>query len=817
MNTKRLCTPVSIFNIFLTTFFFMLPAVDSPAKNNNIHEQEIKTSIVQVPFIENKNQLNDKSIKYYAKTLGGSVFVKKNGHIVYSLPKLISKNGTKGWVLKEHFARANISNIVGRELAVTKINYFRGKDPNKWKQNISTYEVVDFGEIYQGIELNLIAHGNNIEKHFLLQPNASADDITAKIDGANNLAVNKQGEMVVATDFGEIRFTKPIAYQEDECFCENNATKRYVDVGYVVKNNQYSFKLGKYDRSKSLVIDPLLSSTFLGGSSTDGATRIFVNNSNYVYISGGTISSDLPTTPGAFDTTNNGAADGFIAKFDNNLQNLLALTFIGGSDNDSVDALFVDNSGMVYVAGETLSSDFPTSVGAYDTTYNGGGEIFVAKLDSNLGMLFSSTYIGGSLSDQCQAMTLNDDGNIFLAAETESPDFPVTASAFDNTHNGSVDTVIVKLDGDLTNILASSFLGGSDDEDTEGIFISNNIYVAGSTMSADFPVTNGAYDATYNGGTDSFVSILDSNLEALLASTFIGGSNSDAIISLTVDNNGIIYAVGGSWSPDFPTTPGSYDTSHNGGEDPFVVKLDSNLLSLISSTFIGGSFPSDEPASSLAMDNNGNVYIAGLTLSTDYPTTLGAYDTSHNGIVDAFISKLNADLDTLLASTFLGGSDFDGAVVTLDDSGTVYVAGLTQSPDFPTTIRTYDTSFNGGGDIFVSKFDSDLTTDIDTDSDGIADHLDNCTLVANGPTIPDAGGNSQRDTDGDGFGNICDPDFNNDCIVNAIDLAHMKMCYFSTDPDCDLNGDGFVNSLDLAIIRNHYFGPPGPSAIASCP
>lgn len=225
------------------------------------------------------------------------------------------------------------------------------------------------------------------------------------------------------------------------------------------------------------------------------------------------------------------------------------------------------------------------------------------------------------------------------------------------------------------------------------------MYIAGSTDSSDFPTTTGAYDTSYDGlyGT-TFVSKLNGALTTLLASTYLGGSDGDGSeYSIAIDKGGNIYVTGYTRSSDFPTTAGAYDTSFNGGYDAFVSKLSEDLTSLIASTFLGGSSYNDS-GYSIAIDNGGNIYVIGATSSSDFPTTTGAYDTSFKGASDIFVSKLSEDLTNLIASTYLGGYNEDSAnSIAIDSDGNIYVTGGTLSSDLPTTTGAYDNSYNGSG------------------------------------------------------------------------------------------------------------------------
>ncbi|HHT9112603.1 MAG TPA: DUF7948 domain-containing protein [Candidatus Wunengus sp. YC65] len=760
--------------------------MDKPSKEDVAH----KIQKIQIPFVANNGQV-DAQVKYYANTFGGTVFLTKEGEIVYSLPNNSSDvetqylassmhspsgifplergthplipsregngvcntttishdrnethprplpyrsmgqvllEGRSGVALKEQFVGAKTRTIQGEEKSVTKVNYFKGNDSSKWKSNISTYDVVNFGEIYKGIELRLKAYGNNVEKLFCVKPDADPDQIKIKLSGiqppenppplspsvkgtggcpplagagdglgaslpvrvrtqTGGLWVNDEGQLVAETELGPVKFTKPIAYQEIngkrvdvECKytiadrgmqnaeCKTNLKSEFQNLSSTSIGDpklEYGFKVASYDKTKDLIIDPLLASTFLGGSGGDYPQSLALDTSGNVYVTGVTHSTDFPTTSGAYDTSFNegGGYHVFVSKLNSGLTSLLASTYMGGSDTDSGYSLALDTGGNVYVTGITRSTDFPTTSAAYDSSSNGEGsdDVFVSKLNSGLTSLLASTYLGGSGSDYGYSLALDTSGNVYVTGGTYSSDFPTTSEAYDTSFNSVYDVFVSKLDGELTNLLACTFLGGSDTE--HGYFltldVSGNVYVAGVTRSSDFPTTSGAYDTSFNGVADAFVSKLNSGLASLLASTYLGGSGNDLGNFLAFDASGNVYVTGYTLSTDFPTTSGAYDTSSNGdgADDVFVSKLSSGLTSLLASTYLGGSDTDD--GASLALDTSGNVYVTGVTWSTNFPTTSAAYDTSRNGADDVFVSKLDGELTSLLASTYLGRSNYD--------------------------------------------------------------------------------------------------------------------------------------------------------------
>ncbi len=679
-SMKMICNQI----VFGFIFFISLTAIgthESHANQNQVDKTQIASKMtgMSIPFIANEGQM-DEQVSYYANTFGGTVFVTNQGEIVYSLPKRddqqfddlsepltpsVIETKTQGVALKETFVGGKTHSVKGEGEAVTRVSYFKGKDRSKWRNNIATYQVVNLGELYQGIDLKLRAYGNNLEKLFFVDPGASPDRIRVRLNGAKGLKVNHAGELVVDTELGKVTFTRPVAYQEKEG--QTGSSSRIpVEVAYIVKGNEYGFQVGDYDPDKELVIDPLLASTFLGGDDHDYARSIVLDNDGNVYVTGETESIDFPTTPGAYDESYNGfslsSADAFIAKLDSNLGTLLASTFLGGTSLDGGKSITLDADGNVYVIGGTHSLDFPTTPGAYNESHNGGyRDAFISKLDNNLTTLLASTFLGGSDStwDTGVSITLDTDGNVYVTGRTASSDFPTTPGAYDESYNGGFsDAFISKLDSNLSMLLASTFLGGNDSD--QPLFITldadGNVYVTGSTQSFDFPTTPGAYDENHNGDfTDSFIAKLDSNLSTLLASTFLGGDDYDHARSITFDAVGNVYVIGSTQSLDFPTTPGAYDESHNGGTDDydtFIAKLDSNLSTLLASTFLGGD--DEDNGRSITLDAVGNVYVTGHTLSSDFPTTSGAYDESYDWSWEVYISRLDADLSEINAIEDVG-------------------------------------------------------------------------------------------------------------------------------------------------------------------
>jgi len=718
-----------------------------------------KTQRLQIPFITNEHQMNER-VAFFTNTFGGSVFVTRDGELVYSLPGAHEKikaeeKWSKKLILKESFIGGKVEKIQGEGKTVTNVSYFKGEDPSMWKSNISTYEVVNLGEVYKGIELKLRAYGNNIEKFFYVKPDIDTELIKIKLSGAKALKVNKEGQLEAETELGTVTFTKPVAYQEihgkrvdvdvsyliSDCGSRNADCEKNQNQGSTFSNSinpkseihnrstersrrspqsVYGFKVASYDRTKELIIDPLLASTYLGGLDSDYGYSIARDADKNIIVAGYTQSSDFPTTTGVYDVSYSDA-DIFVSKLDGDLTRLIASTYLGGSSEDYVRSIAIDSHKNIYVAGQTASSNFPITPGVFDASKNGYSDAFLVKFSGDLTNLIASTFLGGSSEDYAHSIVLDPNGiSLYVTGRTLSSNFPTTPGAYNTTfHNG--DAFIAKINWNFTHILASTYLGGTNNDYGASIVLDSerNIYVSGETWSSDFPTSMDAYDTSFNGGFgDVFVSKLDRELTRLLASTYLGGTTDDSAHSMTLDSRGNIYVTGQTESSNFPTTPGAYDTSfHNG--DVFVSKFSRNLTSLLASTYLGGA--DDDVGNSLAIGSDGKIYVAGYTGSSDFPTTSGSYNTSKGVFFDAFVSKLSGDLTSLIASTYLGGYYRDIArSIAIDSGGNIYVAGETRSSNFPTTPGSYDTTYNGdvsisyAYDAFVSKLDGNLSAALPT-------------------------------------------------------------------------------------------------------
>jgi hypothetical protein len=588
----------------------------------------------------------------------------------------------------------------------SRSNYLVGNDSANWRSGVRGYAKVRYSGVLPGVDLVYYGTGQRqLEYDLVVAPGADPRSIELKFEGAERIAIEDAGELVLVLGDSEVRQPAPVVYQPGR-----DGKRKLVAAKYSLRaGGAIGFEIGPYDRGQSLVIDPTLTySTYLGGSSfgdADVVAAVAVDASGSVYVAGTAQSTNYPTTAGAFQTTRSGGIyEAFVTKLSPSGSALVYSTYLGGSGDDLAQALAVDASGNVYVAGSTTSINYPTTVGAFQTAHVGGQDGFVTKLNSSGNALLYSTYLGGSGDDKAQAAAVDASGSIYVAGDTSSTNYPTTAGAFQTTNaSGTSEGFVTKLNSSGSALVYSTYLGGGVSgtlANAATVDASGNVYVAGETF-AVYPTTAGAFQTAYGGGQDAFVTKLNASGSALVYSTFLGGSSEDLARSVAVDASGNVYVAGSTSSTNYPTTAGAFQTGIPAGGGGFVTKLNPSGSALVYSTFLGGGVG----AYAVAVDASGNVYVAGGANST-YPTTAGAFQTAEAGGEDAFLTMMNPSGSALVYSTYLGGSGDDYAyAAAVDAGGNAYVAGGTNSTNYPTTAGAFRTGFPGaGGDSFVTKF-----------------------------------------------------------------------------------------------------------------
>jgi hypothetical protein len=772
-----------LLTILLSTLALAQSTPD-PAAQEKIVENYGKLPLT---FEANQGQ-TDPKVKFLSRGGGYTLFL-TGDEAVFSLRKPEAKAAPSpksplatraavpatNTVLRMKLLHANPSaNIIGADELPGKSNYFTGNDPKKWRSNVATYATVKYQGVYPGVDLVYYGNQRQLEYDFVVAPGADPRRIQFDVRGARHISRDERGGLLLQTAAGEIRWRKPFVYQEKD------GVKQELNGRYVVRQGRrVGFEVADYDSKRPLIIDPaLMYSTYLGGSLIDNGSAIAVDSSGNAYVTGQTFSTDFPATPGAFQTKCAGGcsqSNAFVAKLNPTGSALVYSTYLGGSGGvnggDYGYSIAVDVSGNSYVSGFTYSSDFPITPGAFQTTCNGGtncgvyGDAFVTKLNAIGSALAYSTYIGGSGAEEGFGISLDASGDAYLTGLTQSSDFPTTPGAFQTKcgcTSGVDDAFVTELNPSGSALVYSTYLGGSNQDVGWGIAVdtSDNAYVIGSTCSTDFPTTPGAFQTSYQGGGcmlgDAFVTKLNPSGSALVYSTYLGGSNTEWGIGLAVDASGDAYVTGTTFSTDFPTTPGAFQTVCNQGSgcgtygDAFVTELNPSGSALVYSTYLGGSFY--EQSNGLAIDAAGDVYVTGSTCSADFPTTPGAFQTRGGGDCtsgdgyDAFVTQLNPPGSALAYSTFLGGSSYDtGRGVATDASRNLYVVGTTSSTDFPNTPGAFQTKCGGGcsgngSDAFVTKFVPGpqlwpVSLNFGDQTVGIASPVQKITLTNSDPSI----------------------------------------------------------------------------------
>ncbi len=679
---------------YVMLFIFMMlssTAPDAVSKTAPVGLSLRRAHAASVPFIENRGQVADSKVKYYVDTFGYRVSVAAGWRLIYGAAG--SKKGRKDQSrLQEHPVGAAVRRMTAKDKAPTRVNIYAGRDRRKWLKDLPTYRRIEMGEIYPGIRMTLAARGSTVEKLFHLQPYADAKLIRMQVDGGDKLSITKSGELKIDTPNGLLSFTAPVAYQTID------GRKVAVDVAYHVSGSTYGFTLSKYDPARALVIDPLINSYFItAGSGRSEGRCMAVDGQGNLYVAG------------HFDETYG------IWKFDPRAETLLESTYFGVHySNYNLWDIAVDSRGNVLVGGsiETFHADeFPIPENAFDREFLGGSEGFVAKFDPEFN-LTAATFIGGQGDDEVNAIAVDQNDEIYIAATVEQrnnaqPEVDLLPTGYDTTLGdyGADKLAILKLDGRLEHLLASTLLGGNSESNyAAGIAIDGegNIVAAGDTEDSNFPLSPGAADTTFAGPSEGFISKFDPTLTHLLASTFIGGIDAEWVTAIIVDTDNNIFVGGRTESMDFPVTEDSFDTRHNIGVDGFVAKLSSDLRRIAGAAYIGGS--QFDVVWDLSLQNDGGIALAGITESPDFPTTPMAHDPTHNTGYDnrdGFVAIADGTLRTLQESTFLGGTFEDSIYAILRNNDNLYVSGSTFSNDFPFITEAYK---HNGYNLFVSRF-----------------------------------------------------------------------------------------------------------------
>ncbi len=654
-------------------------------------EAAVSENYGKLPLIFEPNRgQTDAQVKFLSRGKGYSLFLTENEAV-------LSLRGAddKDQALRMKLLGAHASpKITGIDRLPGVSNYFIGRDRTKWRAGVPHYARVGFEGVYAGIDL--VYYGTaqrRLEFDFVVAPGADPSAINLGFEGAERLEIAESGDLIATLSEGEVRFLKPVIYQQE------SGTRKPVEGGYAFKDGRVTFDIAAYDRTKPLVVDPVLAySTYLGGNDFDDGRGIAVDTAGSAYITGMTDSSNFPVT----DLTEySGTRDVFVAKLSPDGSELEYATFLGGGSSENVMDITVDGDGNAYVTGETASGDFPV----LSAFRNSGGRAFVTKLGT-LGELVYSTFLGPqrgfgiAVKPSCP----NDDEpvcQIFVTGiASEFSAVPLTFGAFQTSPAGAFLAVLDPSAGPV-GLVYGTFLGGTGNDEAVAVAVGGNgdAYITGRTTSDDFPTTpnamdtNCAHDAVDDdcsaGTFDTFVTVLKPGTEGaddLVYSTYLGGGigsfGRDISVKPGCRYECLVFVTGSTKSVDFPTTASALLDGHSGEADTFVTVINTAADSdpsndLVYSTLFGGA-----EGMAIAADDLGRAYVAGHASgsSPDVPIR-DAIQPDRRRIFATIIDTTKSNDESLLFSTYLG----DGRTwrIAADGLGAAYLIGVTSSQEFP--------------------------------------------------------------------------------------------------------------------------------------
>jgi hypothetical protein len=709
-----------------------------------------------IRFTENKNQWNS-SVLYRAQLDGGVLFFQNNSLLYNFYDKEawrnnhagVSKGAANG--IRKHAFKATFLNslsdvkVSGRRETPDYSNFYLGNDKNRWAAHARNFSELYYTKLYSKIDMQVLGKQNSVKYNFIVAPGGNPNDIRILYEGVQQVYLSN-GDLIIKTSINEITEQRPYSYQKI------NGKVIEVQCAFLLEDETLSFSFSNgYNKNYDLIIDPVLVFACSSGSTADNFGMTATNDAGGNLYAGGTcFSIGYPTTLGAYDTTTNntttyGKTDVVATKYSSDGTTLLYSTYIGGDlSAEIVSSLVVDSQNNLLLYGATGSSDFPVTSNAYDTSFNGGPllyfryngtyfdygtDIYVAKFNSTGTSLIASTYIGGTMND---GVNVNNDSiftsalgayefptdslqynygdqyrgeiqvdlqaNAYIVSSTRSGNFPAVGG-LDNTLGGKQDAVLIKLNSDFTSLVFSSFIGGSDNDAGYSLTLtdSDEIYLTGGTRSNNFPVTSGAYMASYNGGkADGFVVHINASGNTIVNSSYIGTNDYDQSYLIQRDSQNNVYVFGQSLGV-MPVVNAPY---YNQNAKQFIIKFNPTLSSIVFCTTLGsGSSEVDISPSAFLVDNCENIYLSGwggkivppVTSTTLMPLTSDAVQSVTDGH-DFYVMAISTNASALLYGSYFGGAasweHVDGGTSRFDKNGVLYqsvCAGCGGNDDFPVT------------------------------------------------------------------------------------------------------------------------------------
>ncbi len=641
-------------------------------------------------FEANRGQTSAQA-QFLTRSRGSVVFLTAHGMVVKTLHGAVSMD----------FAGSSAARARGQQPQSSRVHYLVGRTD----LTVPTYGSVRYAGMYSGVDVLYYGHQGQVEFDLDLAPHAATSHVALLFSGAVP-RLQADGSLSLG---GGISLLAPRAWQT------TNGQRRSVPVRYQLHpDHRVTLQLGSYDTSRPLVIDPvLLFASLLGGTAFNQANAVALDSSGNIYVTGYTLSPDFPVAssyqanlaPGTFGPD----FDAFVTEMAAGGATLVYSTYLGGNGDDEATGIAVNPStGAAYVTGFTSSTNFPTH-SPLQSANAGGYDAFVTALNPGGATLAYSTYIGGSEDDRANGIALDGSGDAFIVGTTDSTDFPTSSGAPQAALAGKTNAFVVALNPSGGTELYSTYLGGSGTDRGLAIAVdqTGNAYIGGSTTSANFPVTSGAYQASAGRGSDGFVAqFLRSG--TLGYASYFGGTGADEVNAVTVDTARNLYIAGDTTSSNLFCPAGACGTSYGGNGDAFAAKLNNQ-----GSSMTWGMYLSASPggvATSIGVDASDDVYVAGYTGSNTLPATSNALQQSSGGDQDGFLVKLDPSGPTTSGSpylfySYLGGSSNDAIQgLAMQSNGDLAVVGFTSSSNFPVTTGAYQTTSNSATDAFVAEF-----------------------------------------------------------------------------------------------------------------
>lgn len=702
-----------------------------------------KPSFSQVNFTPNVGQWEG-DFTHKISLSYGNIYVTKTG-VVYdlwdgaALKKVLHDQFGSSSIIQFHSVKIAFAGNASQPESVEEFepekyysNYFLGSNSKKWKSKVKSYKRIILRKVWPNIDVEMITNSYGIKYNYIVHPGGNVDDIKLKIIGAEDYQLTDTGNFVINTKLGDIIEEKPIAEQ----YNFENQVKTVIEAKFQIKSGILSYKINRYNKDIDLIIDPQVIFATFSGSAADnfGFTGTFDKEGNS--YSGGTVySKGFPTTFGAYQSNYNGgiddqglnevARDAGIIKYNPTGSVKIWCTYLGGSGNDQPHSMIVDANGDLVIFGTTNSLNFPIASNAYSKSNKGNYDIYISKLTNDGRVLKGSTYIGGGGRDGLNAekpsvypsgrlaynygdqyrgeVIVDKSNNIWVTTSTQSGNFPIASPYQSGYGSGGQDGCVIKLSNDLSNLLVSSYIGGSGLDAAYGINIDSkgSIYICGGTESVDLPkIPVGAYQRSYNNEIDGYIYKLDPNGNNILSGTYLGTEKYDQTFLIQIDLQDKVYVTGQS-AGNFPVSQGVY---FNTAGHQFITILSNDLKSLIRSTVIGsGRTQIDISPSAFLVDHCYRICLSGwgggannqynpITGNTiGLRTTTDAYQTTTDGS-DFYLIILSRDLNSIVYGSFFGGNisqeHVDGGTSRFDSDGKVYQSvcgGCGGFSDFPTT------------------------------------------------------------------------------------------------------------------------------------